>query len=190
MRKITKKEAKKAGRIFAGIFSEYDLYDLIFKKDEKQEKRISYFFTYEVYSSLNSTYEFDDFKALATVIKPGERETNPLKLFLNPLYALKFLFSTGLKSIRIGKEYMEFAENTSAEYYNPSTDCYIKNIGVIKECRGQGYLKRMIDEICGDMPVILETHLDTNVRIYEKLGFKVLNVKDFHGKKHYVMKRF
>lgn len=190
MKKIKINEAKKAGEIFAEIFTDYDLYNLIFTKNERQQKRISYFFTYEVYSSLNSTYEFDDFKAIATVVRPGDKKTNPARLFLNPLYAAKFLFATGIKAIKIGSEYMRFAEKASSKYYNPETDCYIKNIGVIKECRGQGYLRKMVNDLCGEMPVVLETHLESNVTIYEKLGFSIMEIFDFHGKKHYVMKKF
>lgn len=47
----------------------------------------------------------------------------------------------------------------------------------------------MLDEICGDMPICLETHDETNVAIYQKLGFILLETVDFHGVNHYFMKR-
>lgn len=191
MRLITKKEGKKASKIFANIFNEYDLYDLIFKRDKNMEKKIYYFFSFEVFSAINFTYEFDDFKAIASIKKPGDKETNPYKyLLLKPGFVLGFLFWTNRKAAKIALNYMDYAEEVAKKYYNPETDCYIKNIGVVKEYRNQGYLRRMIDEICGDKPIYLETHDAKNVEIYKKLGFVLLEESDFMGKIHYAMKRF
>ena len=47
----------------------------------------------------------------------------------------------------------------------------------------------MIDELCGDSPIYLETHSEENVAIYEHMGFKVCEKVEFHGYHHYAMRR-
>jgi len=190
MRKINKSEWKKTSKIFAKIFNEYDLYDLIFKRDKNFENKISYLFAIEVCGGINYTYEFDDFKGLATIKKPGDIDSNEYSCFFNPLFTFGFIINIRIKSSKIALEYLDYAKNVSSKFYNPDTDCYIKNIGVRKDCRGQGYLRKMISEICGDMPIYLETHDVNNVEIYKKLGFELLDVSYFRGKAHYAMKKY
>lgn len=59
------------------------------------------------------------------------------------------------------------ADEVAKKYYNPKTDCYVKNIGVRKEFRGQGKLKGMLKEFCGDLPIYLETQDENDVAIYK-----------------------
>ena len=79
-------------------------------------------------------------------------------------------FATGTRALKLAGEYLRFAEAISAKYYDPAHDAYVKNIGVAACARGQGRLHRMLDELCGDLPVYLETHDENNVAIYEHMG--------------------
>lgn len=189
MRKISKYEINKVARIFADIFSDYRAYDLFFKRDCIQKLKIKYFFIYEIYASQNYTYVYDDYSAVAAVKMPGDIDKNPKSLFKNPFFSAVFSAVTGRKARKLANEYMKFADEISKKHYNPETDCYIKNIGVRKEFRGQGKLKSMLNEICGDMPIYLETHDKNNVSIYEKLGFRLCESADFHGETHFAMRR-
>lgn len=105
------------------------------------------------------------------------------------VFAIPFFKAVSRKEAKIAMEYVSVAEQVSEPFYNPETDCYIKNIGVAKASRGRGLLRAMLDEICGDMPICLETHDETNVAIYQKLGFILLATTNIHGINHYFMKR-
>ena len=93
------------------------------------------------------------------------------------------------RNISLLKEYVAFAQGFAEKYYDPATDCDIKNIGVAKSARGKGLLRKALNELCSDMPVYLETHTQENVSLYEHLGFQLLESAPFHGYTHYCMKR-
>lgn len=190
MRKIEKSEIKKTCLTFAEMFKDYRAYDVMFKRNKNQKKKIYYFYRYEIYSAQNYTYVFDDFKSLASIKRPGDKDTPTKDLWRDLFFTLAFAFWTGSKARRLAREYIKFAENIAKKYYDPKTDCYIKNIGVLECARGQGRLKKMIDELCGDDPVYLETHSDVNVEIYKKLGFELCKAVEWRGTTHYAMKRY
>ncbi len=190
MRKIRDDEIKKVSALFADIFEDYDAYKAIFPRDKKWKTRIYYCYIYEVYNGANYTYVEDDYSCVCTIKKPGDVERDTADLWKNPLFALEFISKVGVKACKNARRYIRLSGVFAEKYYNPSTDCYIKNIGVAKSARGQGKLRKMLDEICGDAPIYLETHLKDNVAIYEKLGFTLLEVGNYNGYDHYCMKRF
>ena len=49
--------------------------------------------------------------------------------------------------------------------------------------------RKALSELCGDMPIYLETHTEENVAIYRRLGFEVCAEVPFYGFTHYAMKR-
>lgn len=189
MRKIRSDEVKKVSKLLAQIFNGYAAYELFFPEEKKRLKGIEIFFRYEISASRNYTYVSDDFLSVAAVKRPGDRDRNPVWLFLNPVFAFSFFGVTGAKSAKLAKEYVALSADIASRHYNPATDCYIKNIGVAAEARGQGRLRLMIDELCGDSPIYLETHSEENVAIYEHMGFKVCEKVEFHGYHHYAMWR-
>ena len=189
MRLIKTDEVVKVSRLLTDIFADYEAYRLFFPEEKKMANGMEMFFRYEIYASQPYTRVDEDFLAVAAVKRPGDSDRNPKTLFLNPFFACSFLSATGIKAVRLAGEYIAFAEKIAEKYYNPAVDCYIKNIGVAREARGQGRLRRMIDELCGEFPVYLETHDENNVAIYEHLGFRVCEKADFHGYTHYAMRR-
>ena len=189
MRKIEKNELKKACEAFADMFADYKTYSLFFSDGKTRSNGIYWFFRFEVYGAVDYTYADDDFLTLACVKRPGDRSRNTDILFFNPFFAVRFLAATGIKALKLGSEYLRFAEEVAKKYYNPETDCYVKNVGVAASARGQGRLRKAIDELCGDRAVYLETHSQTNVEIYRKLGFELCETAIFHGAAHYAMRR-
>lgn len=189
MRKIRRNEIDKTCRAFAEMFEDYPLYFALFGKDEKTFERNFYLFKTEVLLAKNYTYANDDFTVICSVKRPSDKEGDMRRIFANPFFAIPFFKAVGKKQAKIALEYAKTADEVAKRHYDPSTDCYIKNVGVAKSRRGQGLLRKTIDELCKDMPICLETHDEGNVAIYEKLGFKVLETVDFHGAKHYFMKR-
>lgn len=188
MKTIEKNEIKKVSKIYTDIFSEYEAYDTLFGKRNRL-KRMYYLFVAEVFCAQKFTYKDDDFAAICSIKTPSDREVDMKKLFANPLFDLAFFANVGVKQAKIAKEYVDMADEVAKKYYNPKTDCYIKNIGVKKEFRGQGKLKMMINEICKDMPIFLETQDEADVAIYKKLGFEVCEIVQWRGITHVAMRR-
>lgn len=188
MRKIEKKEIKSVSAAFAEIFSRYEAYNIFFTPD-RLARGIYYMYRYEIHCSANYTYAAEDGLSFASVKRPGDKDRSPASLFVNPFFTCAFFKTIGTASVRKAGEYIRMAEKIAARHYNPATDCYIKNIGVSEKARGQGRLRKMIEELCGDAPVYLETHDEKNVAIYEHLGFRVCETAEFYGYKHFAMKR-
>lgn len=188
MRKINNSEVKRVCKEFTEIFKNYQTYAMFFPKKDRN-KGVYYFFRFEVSAARNYTYVGGDYDVIACVKKPGDKDHNPALQFANPFFAVAFYAATGNFAISLASEYMSFADKIAKKYYNPSTDCYIKNIGVAESARGKGLLRKAIDELCGDSAVYLETHDERNVEIYRHLGFEICEVADFHGAKHFAMRR-
>lgn len=191
MKLIKNNDINRACAVFAEMFEDYPLYSTLLGAEGDLKKKIYYLFKVEVSLGKRYTYANEDFTAICSIIRPDDKgkERSLASLFVNPFFAIPFFKAVSSKEAKIAMEYVSFAEQVSEPFYNPETDCYIKNIGVAKASRGRGLLRAMLDEICGDMPICLETHDDTNVAIYQKLGFIFLETVDFHGVNHYFMKR-
>lgn len=191
MKLINNNDINRACAVFAEMFEDYPLYSTLLGTEGDLKKKIYYLFKVEVSLGKRYTYANEDFTAICSIIRPDDKgkERSLASLFVNPFFAIPFFKAVSSKEAKIAMEYVSFAEQVSEPFYNPETDCYIKNIGVAKASRGRGLLRAMLDEICGDMPICLETHDETNVAIYQKLGFILLETVDFHGINHYFMKR-
>ncbi len=191
MKLIKNNDINRACAVFAEMFEDYPLYSTLLGTEGDLKKKIYYLFKVEVSLGKRYTYANEDFTAICSIIRPDDKgkERSLASLFVNPFFAIPFFKAVSLKEAKIAMEYVSFAEQVSEPFYNPEIDCYIKNIGVAKASRGRGLLHAMLDEICGDMPICLETHDETNVAIYQKLGFILLETVDFHGVNHYFMKR-
>lgn len=191
MKLIKNNDINRACAVFAEMFEDYPLYSTLLGTEGDLKKKIYYLFKVEVSLGKRYTYANEDFTAICSIIRPDDKgkERSLASLFVNPFFAIPFLKAVSRKEAKIAMEYASFAEQVSEPFYNPETDCYIKNIGVAKASRGRGLLHTMLDEICEDMPICLETHDETNVAIYQKLGFILLETVDFHGVNHYFMKR-
>lgn len=84
---------------------------------------------------------------------------------------------------------MEFSDAPAKKYCNPSTDCYIKNVGIDEKARGKGLLGTAVAELCGNMPIYLETHTESKVALYGKTGFGLRETSDYHGVPVFAMTR-
>ena len=188
MKKIKKNEIKKASKVFTEIFKDYEAYDVLFGRKNRLN-RMYYLFRAEVYCAQNFTYKDGDFCALCSIKTPSDKEIELKSAFKNPFFDVAFFLNVGFKQAKIAKAYVDMADGVASKYYNPQTDCYIKNIGVRKEFRGQGKLKGMLKEFCGDMPIYLETQDENDVAIYKKLGFEVCEIVKWKGITHVAMRR-
>lgn len=203
MEKMKRSQIIKVSKVYADIFSEYEGYDILFGYDKRRFKRRYYLYRLEVYMAKDFTYIDDDFSALCSIKSPskiqqgeegnyvivGDMEYSAKPLFFNPFFGIAFFSAVGIKQFKTALEYVDMAEKVAKRHYNPHTDYYIKNIGVIESERGNGKLKKMLNEICGNNPIYLETQDDIDVAIYQKLGFELLETVEWRGIKHYAMRR-
>lgn len=180
MRKINDNEIIKISGILADMFIDYDAYRLFF--DEKRLfSGIRAFFLYEVFTAKDYTYTDGEYDVVASVKLPSDKDVPSAKFFDDPVLSREFFSAVDDKTFALAEEYVDFNKNLAKRHYDPSTDCYVKNIGVKKQARGKGLLRKTLFELCGDRPTYLETHSVENVKIYEKLGFTVVERADFHG---------
>ena len=188
MRKLSTKEIPNACRMLAESFAEYGAYRAIL--DEKHfDNGIYWLFRYELHVSSDYNYTDGDTDVVVALKRPGDKDKSDATFFANPFRAAGFLSAVGRRGISVAREYVAMTEETAAKFYNPDTDCYLKNIGVKKSARGKGLLRKALSELCGDMPIYLETHTEENVAIYRRLGFEVCAEVPFYGFTHYAMKR-
>lgn len=180
MRKINDDEIIKISEAFTDMFRDYDAYRLFF--DEKHLlSGIRAFFLYEVFTAKNYTYTDGDCAVVASVKLPSDKDVSSALFFDDPVLSREFFNAVDDKTFALAEEYVDFNKSLAGRHYDPSTDCYVKNIGVKKQARGKGLLRKTLSALCGDRPVYLETHSEENVKIYEKLGFFVVERADFHG---------
>ena len=84
---------------------------------------------------------------------------------------------------KVGKKMsliFEPMENDRKKHMQQKDYIYLYVVGVSKEYQGNGYggkLLRALIDMCDEsrIPIYLETEIETNVRLYEKFGFKTLD---------------
>lgn len=189
MKRIENDDIVHICKAFAKIFEDHEPFDFFFPRDKKQLKHILYFFRHEIYTAADYTYTSDDGLGLAAIKGPGDKQRDPADLWRNPIFLLRFLANTPKESRITAQHYLEYVDLVASRHYNPETDYYIEYIGVMPQARGQGRLRKMIDEICGDAPIYLETHDESNYNIYSHLGFELVEKSDFFGLPFYAMRR-
>lgn len=186
IRKINEKEINIVAKKFTEIFYDYKAYDYFITPDSKFKKMYN-MFLYELYPTYQFTYAIEEYKGLCVMQKPGEGDISNCydKSFIQTIQTL-----LSKEEIYKLKTYINFAKNVSERFFNKHEDCYVRNLGVIKECRGQGTAKTMIDQLSEGRPVFLETHDRNNIEIYSRMGFKVVYEEAFADTViHYCLKR-
>ena len=187
IRKITEIEIEIAAKKFTEIFYEYKAYDYFITPKNKFEKMYN-MFLYEIFPTYKFTYTIEGYKGLCVMQKPGDED-------LVDCYSVEFIrkIKTILSKQEIEKlkRYMDFAKDVSKQFFNKKEDCYVRNLGVVKDYRGQGIARKLIDELSQSRPIFLETHDKNNIEIYTNMGFEVVYEEPFEEDIiHYCLKRF
>ena len=187
IRKITKNELDVTAKKFTEFFYEYKAYDYFISSENKFNKMYN-MFLYELYPTYKFTYVFGDFKGLCVMQKPGDKDVKNCyrKDFIEQL--LNIIPKDEIERL---KEYIKFAKEIAKKYFNESEDCYVRNLGVDKECRGEGIAKKMVEILSNGRNVYLETHDKNNILIYKKMGFELVHEEPFtENVIHYCLKRY
>lgn len=188
-RTIRKDEIEATALQMAESFCDYPLYDVFFPDGQNRVQRIFYFFWYRMYTRQRYTYISEDGELLCSVKKPGDRDTSPLGLFLNPRFLLGFVRYIPLSALRLVREYGQMESKYQSRFYDPQTDWYVQAVCVLKQARGNGAFLRAVKEMEQGAPIFCETHTSRNQRLYTLLGLETCAEESWHGVTHYVMHR-
>lgn len=188
-RKIKKSEIRELAQVMAECFVDYPLYGVFFPENEKKLKRVFYFFWFRLHVRRNYTYVDKEHDLVCSVKCPGDKDTSPIGLILNPLFLIPFLFIMPLKVYSLLSDFSKFDETEKIGCYDPERDVYVQAICVLKEARGNGLFFDFFRKMDNGGSLYCETHTEQNRKIYEFLGFKTLKTGDWHGVTQYVMKR-
>lgn len=189
LRKIRKDEIKATAMQMAESFYDYPLYDVFFPEEQDRLQRVFYFFWYRMYTRQSYTYISEDGELLCSIKKPGDRDTSPLGLLLNPRFLLGFFRYIPLSAMALVREYSRMESEYQSRFYHPKTDWYVQTVCVLKQARGNGHFLRAIKEMDQGAPIFCETHTRRNQRLYTLLGLKNCAEVSWHGVTHYVMRR-
>ncbi|MEG2450339.1 MAG: hypothetical protein RSB59_00900 [Clostridia bacterium] len=189
MKKISSSDMKEVSKMFAEIFSDYPLYKFFFQDNQNPlQKCIYYYFRFSIFERKTFTYVSEDKTCAAIVQSPKDKKANFLPLLVRNGFFGRFYHVLGKNSIKVWRAYSDFSKKARAEVMQVG-DYYIKSIGVVSSARGRGLMHKMIDELCGNAGIVLETHDTRNISLYENIGFKLVQTLDFRGNNHYLMRR-
>lgn len=179
MIRLTKKDLKNASLTLASAFKEEPHLLYYFPQDIYKYSHILEFFRFrlkfgilygEVYVSSNK------YEGVVIWIPSYNREITFLRIIRSG--GIRLLFKCGIKSIL---RMLNIGDVTSKLYsiYGKPLFMILSTIGVAPEYQGKGIAKYLINSILTKLdkeklPCFLETITENNVRIYQKLGFKVL----------------
>ena len=181
--RVQKQDAPKAGAVLADAFRDDPIWKLFFKAGTGFDQRgimfespIRFGLTYgEVYAPS------DQLEGIAVWL-PGEQADMTVWRLLRSGALI-----AGLKAMRVctkltrkqGRIFRPLMADRKANMEGRSY-LYLMIIGVASEFQGQGYGGRLLGALIEEseragLPIYVETESEANVRLYEKLGFKVLN---------------
>lgn len=103
---------------------------------------------------------------------------------------ISFLFKLGVKTVIRS---LSFVKVSHSHFPLNQNYCYLLAIGVLPAGQGNGLASKLMNFVlefnkCNKIPVFLETANPTNVEIYKKKGFKVMNTFEPENIKIYFMK--
>jgi len=182
------KDAKNyCAQILAKAFLNYPLYAYGINDKVNQEKKLCVLFQtlVEFTSRYGAIYTVGDpFKAVMLVLPSTQIPISNWKMFLSG--ATDIFFKVGLNYLLRQREITQKQEEIHLKYMTEPHQ-YIFTIGVDPAHQGQKLASRLIQELQQESekqhcPIFLETNKAINVQIYQKLGFKVLEMHEFPKK--------
>ncbi len=120
-------------------------------------------------------YATSDLAGVACWLSPGQTSPSLLRLIRSGMLNLPWLFGwTGFRRLQA---YDHMAHKLHHEHAS-GTHWYLWAIGVRPQDQGKGIAGQLVSPILAradqdSLPCYLETHLESNVKIYMRLGFEV-----------------
>jgi GNAT superfamily N-acetyltransferase len=202
MRRIKKEEITQIVPVLTSAFSDYEQIQYIFGDLKKKDYIVSKVFEGQMRALFDKgdIYVTDDLKAVC--FGYSTKRISIIRIMLkHSMYTYKYyrqltkddykrLARNSKKSSGINNLFWQ-NKYVKKPYY------YIMTVGVDPSMQGKGILKQLLNPIieqCNkeNMPIIIETHREINVHIYEKFGFQLVrtfSTKD-KGLSKYCMVRY
>jgi ribosomal protein S18 acetylase RimI-like enzyme len=173
--------------ILTKAFYQNKSFNLIVRQDKKKESRIKKIFDYyfEIHLNNGLIYISDDKKACAMIsYSDGRKQT-----IKSVLRDIKLLFDLGIGSALKGFR----REKLVANVRPPSKYYYLLFLGVHPDHQGKGKGSTLMRDITIDnsdlqLPICLETSLQSNVAFYERFGFKIYHEMEFGFPLYFMMR--
>lgn len=121
-------------------------------------------------------YAAADFAGVACWLPPGHTFPGPLRFIRSGMLRLPWLFGwTGFRHLQA----YGHAAHTLHHEHAPGRHWYLAAIGVRPQDQCQGVARQLVAPILAradqeSLPCYLDTHVETNVTIYKRLGFVVV----------------
>jgi ribosomal protein S18 acetylase RimI-like enzyme len=190
--RLTKSEIKPASKTLALAFRHEPIFAYVIPDLHDREKISSHLFE----MSLRYCISYGEVYATSPSLKgvalwlPSEKAEMTLWRIIRTsgLYFLKDVFLASKSQRKIYSRVMSFFDYTSSLHkrYAPFSHWYLMFIGVDPKFQGKGYGSRLLKAMLAGLdkehlPCYLENGDESNVPIYEHLGFKVLEKTKLPG---------
>jgi Acetyltransferase (GNAT) family len=159
-------------------FENYPLMTYALPKAERRLKAVTSLYGSILWDCLHrgEVYTTSDCAGVACWLAPGHTSPGLVRLIRSGMFKLPWLFGwTGFRRLQA---YGDLAEKLHHEHA-PADHWYLWAIGVRPEDQGKGIAGRLAAPILAradqqSLPCYLETHVEKNVGVYERLGFEVV----------------
>jgi ribosomal protein S18 acetylase RimI-like enzyme len=160
-------------------FEGYPLMTYALARPEGRSRAVTSLYASVLWDCLRwgEVYATSDLAGVACWLRPGQTFPGLLRLIRAGMLRLPWQF--GLTGFRRLQAYAELAHQLQQEHA-PERHWYLWAIGVLPQDQGKGIARRLAAPVLAradqeSLPCYLDTHVETNVAIYKRLGFEVVS---------------
>ncbi len=177
--KLKKKEVIKAAQQYAKAMMQDDLHTFFFPEEKTRYRKLLSLYTYKIKNQITDCYiTSENLEGLAIWEKPYEHNNNLSAAEV--LSGTRLIFECGIPSLLRMLKYQIWS-TTARKRLIEEPYWYLDVVIVSPEYQGKGFASKLIKPFLEEASstgskVYLETQNKNNVPIYEKYGFKVIEV--------------
>ena len=184
LHKVNKSEIRQATLVLSDAFKEDPLFKVLFGDAVKN----SYKYTLVAKFMIRYCYKYGDVYASSEKYEGIMAITQDKYTYMSLWRLIRsgsiFPFlSIGFKSFMKVASALSPIDETRKKHMKNMSFAYLQIIGVASENQGKGYGGKLLKELIAmtdkvKLPIYLETETESNVRLYERFGFKTLEEMD------------
>ncbi len=180
--KVQKKDIPKAGAVLADAFQHDPVWKKLFEEANIDQKRALFKSPVSYCLKYGKVYAPSDLLEGIAAWVPGNLADMTIWRMIRS-GSISFDMKMGMKMVRISQKMIQVLgplEMDRKARMKGRTYLYLMIIGVASEFQGQGLGRKLLGGLIEEseqvgVPVYLETATERNVRMYERLGFRLLN---------------